>query len=125
VYAVSPLPADAKVLLEGAVLSGMTPDSPPVEGAVNAPRMPLVWLRERGLEGGKRQRVVCSTIGAAVDLASEDLRRLLVNAVYWCAGLEAAIPERAAVEPLRPYDPTTFGFGGFRRGLRPSDFAAR
>jgi type 1 glutamine amidotransferase len=125
VYAVRALPADVRVLLDGAVLAGMTPDSAPVEGAQNAPRMPLVWLRERELAGGVRQRVVCSTIGAAVDLQSEDLRRLLVNAVYWCAGLEAAIPERAAVEPLRPYDPTTFGFGGFRRGLRPSDFAAR
>ncbi len=125
VYAVRPLPADARVLLEGAVLAGMSPDSAPVEGARNAPRMPLVWLRERELSGEQRQRVVCSTIGAAVDLRSEDLRRLLVNAVYWCAGLEDATPARAEVEPLRPFEPTTFGFGGFRRGLRPADFAGR
>lgn len=125
VYAVRPLPADAQVLLEGAVLTGMSPDSPPVEGAENAPRMPLVWLRERALPGDRRQRVVCSTIGAAVDLRGEDLRRLLVNAVYWCAGLEAEIPARAEVQPLRPYEPTMFGFGSFRRGLRPADFAAR
>ena len=90
-----------------------------------APRMPLVWLRERALPGDRRQRVLCSTIGAAVDLRCEDLRRLLVNAVYWCAGLEAEIPARAEVEPLRPYEPTMFGFGSFLRGLRPSHFAAR
>ena len=125
VYAVRALPLDARVLLEGAVLDGMSPDSPPVEGAQNAPRMPLVWLRERELPDAKRQRVVCSTIGAAVDLRSEDLVRLLVNSVYWCAGLEAQIPERAEVAPLRPYEPTMFGFGAFRRGMHPSDFAAR
>lgn len=123
VYAVRALPADARVLLEGAVLSGMSPDSPPVEGAKNSPRMPLVWLRERALPGSKQQRVVCSTIGAAVDLRSEDLVRLLVNSVYWCAGLESRIPERADVTPLRPFDPTMFGFGAFRRGMRPADFA--
>jgi hypothetical protein len=123
VYAVRALPADARVLLEGAVLSGMSPDSPPLEGAKNAPRMPLVWLRERELPGAKRQRVVCSTIGASVDLRSEDLVRLLVNSVYWAAGLESRIPERANVTPLRPFEPTMFGFGAFRRGMRPADFA--
>ena len=125
VYAVRALPADARVLLEGAVLSGMSPDSPPVEGAKNSPRMPLVWLRERALPGSKHQRVVCSTIGAAVDLSSEDLVRLLVNSVYWCAGLESRIPERADVTPLRPFEPTMFGFGSFRRGMRPAHFAPR
>lgn len=125
VYAVRPLPADATVLLEGAVLAGMSPDSAPIDDGRNAPRMPLVWLRERALPGELRQRVVCSTIGAAVDLRSEDLRRLLVNAVYWCAGLESRMPARAEVAPLRTFEPTTFGFGNYRRGLRPADFAAR
>jgi hypothetical protein len=124
VYAVAPLPSDARVLLEGAVLEGMSNDSPPVEGGPNSPRMPLVWLREREMREGTLQRIVCSTIGAAVDFRSPDLRRLAVNAVYWCAGLEASLPERAEVEPLRPYQPSEFGFGGFRRGLEPAHFAA-
>jgi hypothetical protein len=81
--------------------------------------MPIAWTRERELPGGAVQRVVCSTIGAAVDLRSEDLRRLLVNACYWALGLEAQIPERSPVEPVGPYQPTDFGFGAHRRGVWP------
>ncbi len=123
VYAVSPLPTDARVLLEGLVLDGMHPDSPAVAGGPNAPRMPLVWTRERELGAGRTQRVVCSTIGAASDLQCADLRRLCVNAVLWCAGLEDAIPARAEVLPASPYLPSAFGFGTYRRGVRPSDLA--
>lgn len=119
VYGIRDLPADALVLVRGQVLEGMASDSKPVVGPQNDPMMPLVWLRERALEGGGRQRIVCSTIGASVDLASEDLRRLFVNAAYWCVGLDT--PERADVEPVRPYAPTPFGFGTHRQGVRATD----
>lgn len=122
VYAIRGLPDDARVLLEGVVLGGMSPASEPVDDVRNAPRMPLAWLRERPTpDVGRTQRVVCSTIGAAVDLQDESLRRLLVNAVYWCAGLEAQIPMRADVTPVTPYEPTMFGFGKHREGVRPED----
>jgi hypothetical protein len=51
---------------------------------------------------------VGSTIGAAVDLLSEDLRRLFVNSVYWGVGLE--VPERASVQIPESYKPSYFGF---------------
>jgi hypothetical protein len=121
VYAVRDLPADAVVLVRGQVLEGMQPDSKPVEGALNDPMMPLVWLRERPLEEAAKQRVVCSTIGASVDLECEDLRRLFVNAVFWSAGLD--VPVRADVEPVTPYQPTFFGFGKAQKGMRAADFA--
>ena len=112
------------MLLEGAVLSGMEPDDPPVEGPQNDPRHPVTWLRERPLEGtDDTQRVVASTLGAAVDLQSEDLRRLFVNACYWGVGLEDAIPERAVVDTVGPYEPTMFGFGGFVEGVDPRSHA--
>jgi len=120
VYAVGPLPADAVVLLEGAVLSGMSPDDLPLDDPRNAPRMPVAWARERPLPDGRTQRVVASTIGAAVDLQCEDLRRLFVNAVYWGLGLE--VPERADVATVSAYEPTMFGFGAFVKGRRPADF---
>lgn len=120
VYAVRDLPADAVVLVRGQVLDGMAPDSEPLAGEKNDPMMPLVWMRERALEGGAIQRVVCSTIGASVDLESEDLRRLFVNAVFWSAELD--VPERADVEPVTPYAPTFFGFGTHRTDLRAADF---
>lgn len=116
VYAVRDLPGDCVVLVEGEVLAGMEPGSPPVEGPKNDPRMPLVWVRDRA-----GQRVLCSTIGAATDFESEGLRRLFVNAIYWAAGLEDSLPARADVAYVGPYTPSTFGFGGFRRGVRPAD----
>lgn len=73
-------------------------------------------------ESGRSGRVFATTLGASVDLESEDLRRLLVNAVYWAVGLEELIPERSRVDYVGDYRPTFFGFGAFQRGLCPADF---
>jgi hypothetical protein len=52
-----------------------------------------------------------STIGASVDLLNEATRKLLVNATYWCVGLEDKIPKDGArVDIVGKYDPTQFGF---------------
>lgn len=125
VYGIRNLPPDATVLVEGAVLSDMTPDGKPVEDGRNSPRMPLVWVRELQRENDLEaaQRIVCSTIGASVDLNNEGLRRLLVNACYWGTGLEAEIPDRAKVEFVGEYRPLPFGFGGFQKGVHPRDHA--
>ncbi len=121
VYGIRGLPDDAVVLLEGSVVAGMTPEAEPVDGPKNDPRMPVTWLRERTLADGTRQRIVASTIGAAVDLRSEDLRRVFVNSVYWGVGLEDAIPDESNVDIVGVYEPTMFGFGGFVEGVRPED----
>jgi hypothetical protein len=121
VYTVSHLPQDATVLVLGQVLSGMKPTDPPVEGAKNQPMMPLVWLRDYKGEQGKTSKVCTTTMGAAVDLESEGLRRLLVNAAYWAVGLEKEIPAKANVAYVGEYKPGWFGFGKFKPGLRPAD----
>jgi len=123
VYGVRELPKDAVVLLEGAVLSGMNPEDAPVEGEKNTPREPLVWLREREQGGERKQRIVTSTVGAATDCASEGVRRLFVNACYWGVGLEDKIPERSDVTIVGKFEPTPFGFGGYVKGVKPSDHA--
>ena len=61
-------------------------------------------------------------MGASVDLTSEGLRRLLVNGVYWGVGLEAAIPEKSDVSIVGDFDPTFYGFGEYKKGLKPSDY---
>jgi hypothetical protein len=121
VYAIAHLPSDATVLLRGANLAGMTPDSPVVEDERNDPMMPITWVRELDHEGGHKQRVLCSTIGAAIDFENEDLRRLMVNACYWAVGLEKAIPEHADATLVGPYEPTFFGFGQAKKGVRAAD----
>jgi hypothetical protein len=62
-------------------------------------------------------------MGASEDLASEGLRRLLVNAAYWAVGIEDQIPARPRADLVGDFRPTAFGFGEFKKGLRPADFA--
>jgi len=123
VYAVTHLPAGAKVLVWGEVLSGMKATDPPVEGGKNHPMMPVVWLRAYTGKGGKTSKIFTTTMGAAVDLQNESLRRLLVNAAYWAAGLEQQIPARADVDYVGDYQPGWFGFGKFKPGVKPQDLA--
>ena len=125
-------PADAKILLRGLVLKGMTPDSAPadykkkratdkMEQGVNDPAMPVAWTRIHKNEAGKENRIFCTTMGAASDLPNEGLRRLVVNGVYWGLGME--VPEKANVDFVDPYNPSMYGFGGFRKGLKAADHA--
>ena len=125
-------PADAKILLRGQALKGMNPSDAPAdykkkrasdrkEQGVNDPMMPVAWTRVYKNDAGKRNKVFCTTMGAAVDLENEGLRRMVVNAVYW--GLGMAVPASADVAYVDDYNPTMYGFGEYRRGIRPEDHA--
>ena len=95
-----PLPGDSQPLVTGQVLEGMNPGSPLVTG-----------------EDAKKD----DPMGAATDLLSTGLRRLLVNACYWAVGLENQIPPVANVTLVGTYEPTPFGFNGAKKGLKPAD----
>jgi hypothetical protein len=120
VYTANP-PPDAQILVRGQVLTGMKPTDPPVEGKKNDPMQPLVWLRNYRNETGKTNKIVTTTMGAATDLQSEDLRRLLVNAAYWAVGLEDKIPAKADVSYIGEYRPSMYGGNGFKKGVKPAD----
>lgn len=132
VYEAAP-PPDAKILMRGEVVAGLQPDDPAatgrktradgVEQALNAPMMPILWTREPLNDAGRRNRIVTCTMGAATDFTNPGFRRLMVNSVYWAAALP--VPPSAAIEFVGPYQPSPFGFGGFRKGVRPSDLAPR
>jgi hypothetical protein len=125
VYGIQNLPASATILLRGQVVDGMNSTDPAVAGPLNSPMMPLAWVRELEKTSSAQSRVFCTTMGAATDFQSAGLRRLVVNATYWCAGLESAITAESNVEYVGPYEPTTFGFGGYQKGKRPADYAIR
>lgn len=132
VYEASP-PADAAVLMRGQVVDGMNESDPPasnrkktatgVEQGINDPMMPIVWLRMHLNESGHTNKVMTCTMGAATDLLNEGLRRLIVNGAYWMVGL--SVPDRADVSLVGVYEPSDFGFGGFRKGVKPSDHEGR
>jgi type 1 glutamine amidotransferase len=109
-----PLPEGTDPLILGQVLQGMKATDAPVEGAVNDPMMPVAWTRT--YRGG---RVFTTTMGSAQDLLNAGLRRLLVNACYWAAGLEARIDPAAKVDLIGTYEPLPFGFGGAAKGVKP------
>lgn len=120
-----PLPGDSKPVVMGQVLDGMKPASEPLTGKKNDPMMPVAWIKTYTGRRGKTARVFNTTMGAAEDLESEGLRRLLVNACYWATGMEGKIPAKANVGIVGEYDPRPFGFGGFKKGMKPSDFAMK
>jgi hypothetical protein len=122
VYGIKNLPDSANVLLNGAVLSGMSPDDKPVEGNKNNPMMPVAWTKSFKSKSGVEAKIFCTTMGASTDFESEGLRRLIVNASFWCLGMESSIPESANVDYVDEYKPTPFGFGTFVKGLKPRDY---
>ena len=124
VYEAHP-PADVKILFRGQSLAGMKPTDPPADyprkgQGINNPMMPIAWTRAVQNEAGKVNRVLCTTMGAATDLENEGLRRLVVNGIYWGLGME--VPKKANVEIVGEYKPTMYGFDGFKRGGKPSDY---
>ena len=127
VYEAAP-PADAKILLRGQVLMGMQPTAVPASyskkradgttQSINEPMMPVAWTREVPNEAGKTNKILCTTMGAATDLTSEGLRRLVVNGVFWGLGLE--VPAKADVSTVGTFEPLPYGFNGFRKDVKPS-----
>ena len=122
VYGVRDLTGSPQVLLYGQVLSGMSPTDPPKR---DKSIMPLAWIKDYRGGSGKASRVFFTTMGASVDFENAGLRRLLVNACYWAVGLEDRITAEGNVEHVDRLPPRFFGFGDFKRGMKPSDFRLR
>lgn len=121
VYGVRNLGPDSTILLRGQVLDAMKPDASPVEGKKNNPMIPLVWTRGYTGKSGRTSRIICSTIGASIDLLSHDLRRLMINACFWGLDMESRITPTTNATLTTPYTPTMYGFGSFQKGIHPSD----
>jgi hypothetical protein len=115
-------------LVLGQVLTGMNPTDPPVSPEENPkthktvdknnPMLPIAWVREYKSPLGKTSRVFATTAGGAMsghrDIDSEGVRRMLINACYWCVGLEDMIDPKADVDFTTPPPQ-------FKRGARPQD----
>lgn len=128
-----PLPGDARPLLLGQVTRragkndgkdafyGMreTDQADPAEKK-NNPMMPIAWTKSYQVDGGKPGKAFCTTMGSSTDLTNEGLRRLIVNATYVL--LDLKVPEKADVSIVGDYKPSAYGFGGFQKGKKPSDF---
>ena len=118
-YTANPIEG-SHILATGQILDGMTPDSAP---AKDKDAMPVAWYRTYTSPSGKAGRVFTTTHGASEDLLNDGFRRMAVNACLWAAGLEAAIRPNSDIAFVGPYQPTTYNFGGFVKGVKPADLA--
>lgn len=116
-----PLPDGTQPLLLGAVLTGMQPSDPAVDGPQNNPMMPVAWTRSYIGAKGRPARVFTTTMGSSQDLENEGFRRLLVNAAYWALGMERKLKPGASVDLVGEYHPRPFKFGGHKPGVTPSE----
>lgn len=105
------------VLAKGQILNGMKIDDPPDS---SKEILPVAWVRHYKADDPK-SRVFATTHGASEDILNEGFRRMLVNAHLWCLGMEDAIKADNNASFVGPYNPVTFGFGGYRKGVKPSD----
>jgi azurin len=123
VYGVKePIPGvDVQILLRGQVLAGMKPDDEPIgkgpyekapdyvkEGSndKNDPMQALAWTKSYQLPGGRKGRAFCTTMGSSTDLVAEGARRLVVNAIFWCLGME--VLGKTDVAFVDAYEPTEY-----------------
>lgn len=106
------------VLARGVVLDGMGPDAEPNP---EKERAPVVWTRTHTGADGTVGRVFTTTHGASEDFLNEGFRRMMINAVFWAAGMEDNISADMDISLIGPYHPARYAFDGFRIGVRPSD----
>ncbi len=128
-----PLPGDSKPLILGQVTKrkgpqlrddpffGLRPEDEAVPGDKrNDPMMPIAWTKSYELPGGKKGTAFTTTHGAATDLVPEGSRRMIINAAFFLLGIE--VPEGGTrVDVVGEFKPTPYGFGNFKKGVKPAD----
>ncbi|HUW20874.1 MAG TPA: ThuA domain-containing protein [Sedimentisphaerales bacterium] len=118
VYGITTLTGDSKPLIMGQVLLGMNPQDKPNP---DKQLVPVAWTKTYTGGQGKTSRVFSTTMGHGDDLRSEGFRRLLVNACYWCMGMEDKIPAKSKVDIVGDYNPNPIGMDKHKTGVKLSD----
>ncbi len=117
-YKVTTLEGDSRPLVLGQPLKGLKPDDEPDP---DKPPVPVAWVKTFTGSQGKTARVFTTTMGYGDDFKEEGIRRMFVNACYWCVGLEDKVPAKSDVRLVGVYEPKKSNFDGYRRGVRPAD----
>lgn len=110
------LPAGCTALLHGQPLVGRQPGDAPNK---DKEPLPVAWTKTWTGNRGKTARVFQFTMGSGADFQNEGVRRVTVNAAYWCLGLEDAITADRSVAIVGPYQPLDTGFDYAKLGVMP------
>jgi glucose/arabinose dehydrogenase/type 1 glutamine amidotransferase len=116
------LPASCLPLLLGQPLTGRNITDPPNRELLP---LPVAWVKTWTGNTGNTARVFHSTMGSAKDFENAGLRRLTLNAVYWCLGMEEQISADSSVDIVGNYEPLPSGFDYEKLGVKqrpPGDF---
>jgi hypothetical protein len=115
------LPADCTALVWGQPLMGRHHDDAPNP---KLEPLPVAWVKPWQTSTGKSARVFHSTMGSGTDLQSAGLRRLIINAAYWCLAMESAITATRSVDIVGDYQPLPSGFNYLKLGVKPQPVSA-
>ena len=110
------LPDGCTALLMGQPLVGRQPDDGPNPKKIP---LPIAWTKTWTGTTGNTARVFHVTMGSARDYQSAGLRRLTVNAAYWCLNLEDEIRPDLKVDIVGEYQPLASGFNYKKLGVVP------
>lgn len=81
--------------------------------------LPVAWVKTWTGNSGQSARVFHSTMGSGKDFEDPDLRRLAINAAFWCLGLEDQIDPKSSVDTVGEYKPLISGFNYEKLGVFP------
>lgn len=115
------LPTNCTALVWGQPLMGRQPDDPPNP---KLEPLPVAWFKHWQTSEGKQARVFQSTMGSGTDFENPGLRRLVINAAYWCMGMESAISAQRSVAIVGTYQPLKSGFNYSAIGVVPKPVSA-
>ncbi len=115
------LPADCTVLVWGQPLLGRKRDDPPNP---KLGPLPVAWVKSWQTSNGKNARVFHTTMGSGTDLQNAGLRRLIINAAYWCLAMDSAITAERSVDIVGDYQPRPSGFNYLKLGVKPQPASA-
>ncbi len=112
----SKLPANCQALVYGQPLLGRNRDD-----GVNSEKepLPIAWTKTWTGNSGVPTRVFHVTMGSGKDYESAGLRRLTINASYWCLGMEHRIVADSSVDYVGTYTPLASGFNYDELGVVP------
>jgi len=85
------------------------------------PPVACTWTREYSAKNGQKGRAFHSTQGASQDLLDENYRRMVINGIFWAAGMGKEIKADAEIAFVGSYKPNTFRMNGYAQGVKPGD----
>ena len=101
-YHVTPLHGeDVQTLLLGRAIDSNRPEDGP-----HPHIQPVAWVKTYTGDTGQTARVFFTTLGHPHEFADANMRRLLINSIFWALGQEDQIPEHGAeADLLEEFDP--------------------